>query len=56
MPETQLPDIDKALEKKLKKELKKFPRKKRKRLRFLWEEYNKGNVLKIVEKDGKISR
>ena len=34
----------------LEKELKKYPKKKKARLKFLLEEYEKGNVLKIQEK------
>jgi len=35
------------------KELKKYPMRKRKRLKFLWEEYQNGKILKFEEKPKK---
>jgi len=39
----------------LKRALKKYPKKLRKRYAFLWIEYQKGNILKIGEENGKVS-
>jgi len=43
-------------ERDLKKFLKKYPRRDRKRLAFLWSEYQKGNILKIEGLHGEVSK
>lgn len=43
-------------DKQLRKALKQYPRRLRKRYYLLWIEYQKGNILKIGEENGKVSR